>query len=118
MGNVKIWLNVPDGSTFEATASGTTDNWEMTVDIDSDTGEETEWSRADVDPGPATMTVNSPHRYTGRVDIEVVGAPPAAVTFTGRVIRPDGTPHQGPFVLTTPAAEGTYLATFGIVTET
>ena len=116
MGNVKIWLSVPDGSTFEASATGTTDNWEILVDVDSDTGAETEWSRVDVDPGPATMVVNSPHTYTGRIDIEVTDDPPAAVTFTGKIIRPDGTAHQTPFSLTTPAAKGTYLATFGIVT--
>jgi hypothetical protein len=117
MGNVKIWLNVPDGSTFEASASGTTDNWSILVDIDSDTGEETEWTRDDLDPGPATMTVRSPHTYTGRVDIEVVGDAPAAVTFTGKIVKPDGTTYQQPLSITTPAAEGSYLATIGIVME-
>ncbi len=117
MGNVKIWLSVPDGSTFEASATGTTDNWEILVDVDSDTGAETEWSRADLDPGPATMVVNSPHTYTGRVDIEVAGDPPAAVTFTAKIIRPDGTTHQLPFTITTPSAEGSYVATIAIATE-
>ena len=117
MNNVKIWLNVPDGSTFEASGSGTTDNWDILVDVDSDTGEETEWSRHDLDPGPATMTVHSPHTYTGRIDIEVTEDSPASVTFNAKIIRPNGTVHQTPFTITTPATAGSYLATVGIVTE-
>jgi|SRR6266851_6646878 len=117
MPNVKIWLRVPDGSTFEAWASGTTGNWEIVVDIDSDSGEETEWDRGKLSPGPAQFTVHAPHRYTVRIDVEVAGKPPAAVTFTARILKPGGTQFGDAFSFTTPAQEGSYLATLGIVTE-
>jgi len=116
MGNVKIWLNVPDGSTFKASATGTTDNWEALVDIDSDTGEETQWTSAELEGG-ASMVVHSPHTYTVRVDVEAPEDSPAAVTFTAKLVDPMGNPYDSPFTMTTPAQKGTYVATLGIVTE-
>ena len=116
MPNVKIWISVPDGSTFETAVSGTTDNFDVDVDIDSETGQAAEFGRLDLDPGPARFTVHSPHSYTARVDVEVVGDPPAAVAFTARIIKSNGTTFDQPYSFTTPAKEDTYLATIGIVT--
>ncbi len=91
--------------------------FEIVVDIDSDSGEETEWDRGKLSPGPAQFTVHAPHRYTVRIDVEVAGKPPAAVTFTARILKPGGTQFGDAFSFTTPAQEGSYLATLGIVTE-
>jgi hypothetical protein len=112
----RIWLKVPDGSTFEASASGTTSNFNINLLIHSDTGPDSTVGRAALVPGPAQLTVHSPHNYNVRVDVNVAGDPPAAVTFTAKVILPGGKPFGPPFVFTTPAVQGTYLATLGIAT--
>ena len=116
MSNVKFWLNVPDLSTFEVSVSGTNPNFDVAVDIDSDKGQEAEWAQADVVPGPARFTLHAPYRYTARVDVEVAGTPPAAVTFSAQVKAPNGTTVGVPFQFSTPAQPGTYFATIGIVT--
>lgn len=112
----KIWINVPDGSAFSAMSLGTNDNYQIDMSIDSSGNDDADWDDFSIKSG-RSMMLQSPNNYVVVVRINFAGLPPPSVTYTARIVRSDGTQHNGIYQFTvSDPTQSPYRATMGIVT--
>lgn len=113
----KIWINVPDGSVFSAISTGTNDNYQIDMSIDSSGPDDADWDDSSIKTG-RSMILHSPNTYVVVVRINFAGDPPPSVTYTARITDPNGDQYNGIYQFTVSDPAGSpYRATMGIVTE-
>ena len=101
--SLQAWQNIPDGSTLKVSLESAGD---YVGDATCTTigGPVEQWSHGEMDPGPKTKKLDSPHDYSTRVDVGFVKPEAVSVTVTARIVKPDGTQQSSTY---THAVSGT-----------
>ena len=112
----KFWINVPDGSELFAKASGTSDNFNVDMSVDSSGNDDTVLNHAKIVVG-TRLKLHSPNHYAITIRINFAGTPSPTVNFEARITKPDGTQHGSDYTFTVSDPAGSpYRALIGIVT--
>ncbi len=98
---LKIWTNIPDGSTLEVWLDSESDTWagsaRLLTSRPTGSQQQEQWSHSQLSPGPKRKKLVAGRGYTVRLTVAFAGADPATVTMRSRVVKADGSTFGAPW---------------------
>lgn len=108
MSSLQLWVRVPDRSELRVKVTPSSANVVTAAAVTIDglgPAQALEWSQTDLVPGPKTLALQRPGRYTVRVWCQFKGNTAATAVIEAEIAKSDGTTYGSPYSYTVSGAK-------------